>query len=126
MSRHTAKSDTQERELFNQNEPTQSLYSDEINVTDRPVIITHWNPVPGEFLCLMKFMLSGCFENVDGMAKNSTFVKDDNCDFICLCCKCNEMKISKPGRYKLVKRGILNNAQVTYRYLAQRFDGNGC
>lgn len=126
MSRHIAKSDTQERVLFNQNEPTQALYSDEINVTDRPVLVTHWNAAEGEFLCLMKFDLSGCLEDVNNMTKNSVFVKDHNCNYICLCCKCNTMKITEPGRYKLVKRGILNNAQVTYRYLAQRFDGNGC
>lgn len=118
MSNYHEKSDSKEKVIFNQNEPTQPLISNEIRVTDRPVVITHWNPIEGEFICLMKFRLDGCLDDVTG---DTVFVKDENCDYICMCCKCNTIKITEPGRYKLVKRGVLNNAQVTSKYISTRY-----
>lgn len=120
MSVHHEKSDCVEKELFNKNEPTQALLSNEIRVKDRPVVITHWNPVDGEFLCLVKFNLTGCGPSLAG---DIVFVKDCNCQYICVCCECNTITVKQPGRYKLMKRGVINNAQVTYRYISSRYLG---
>lgn len=118
MSLHHEKSSMVEKVLFNKNEPTQADLSREIRVHDRPVLITHWNPIPDEWLCLVKFNLTGCGSSLAG---DIIFVKDCNCQYICLCCECNTIKITEPGRYKLMKRGLANNAQVTYRYISSRF-----
>lgn len=119
MNCHHDKTDSSEKVVFNKNEPTQSLLSNEIRVHDRPVLITHWNAIEGEYICLVKFNLSdGCGKDIAG---DLTFAKDCNCNFICLCCKCNTIKVAIPGRYKLFKKGVLNNAQVSYKYISSRF-----
>lgn len=114
---HHERSSNKEIIIYNKNEPTQPVTSDEIRVHDRPVIITHWNPVENELICLTKFNLTGCGDDLTG---DITFVKDCNCAYICLCCECNTIKVTEPGRYKLMKRGVQNNAQVTYRYVSSR------
>ena len=118
MTQHHERSGNQEIVVYNKNEPTQPLTSNEIRVTDRPVLITHWNPVEDEWICLAKFNLTGCGEDLAG---DITFAKDCNCEYICLCCACNTIKVTEPGRYKLMKRGVLNNAQVTYRFISSRY-----
>lgn len=117
MSNYHERSDNVEHIIFNKNEPTQNRESTEITVGERPVRVTHWNAVEGEFLCLARFMVDGCLCDAEG---NIIFEKDEECNFICLCCKCPTYIIKKPGRYKLVKRGVLNNSHVTINYMSSR------
>lgn len=116
MPEHHEQSSTLETIIFNRHEPTQSTLSAEIKVQDRPALITHWNPIPGEQLCLMKFNITDCQED----AGDATFVRECG-EFVCMCCERNELKITEPGRYKLYKKGLINNSQVTVRYLSSRY-----
>ena len=100
--------------LFNENDYSQPTYSQEISVDSRPVKINHWNPVEGEFLCLMEFMVNDC-----GDGGNATLVRC-NGEPVCLCCANPTMIISTPGRYKLMKNGVFNNAQVTTQYISDK------
>lgn len=97
--------------LFNQHDYSQPTYSQEISVGSRPVKITHWNPVEGEYLCLMEFEVNKCSDG-----GNITPVKC-NGQPVCICCAQNAVIVDMPGRYKLVKYGVSNNAQVTMKHL---------
>lgn len=114
MSHHD-KTSSKRRLIYNDNEIDQASSSLEIRVHDRPVVITHWNAVEGEFLCLFQFDVDDCSDT--GIA---TMVKDCEGNPICLCCDNNQIQVDMPGRYKLIKRGILNNARVTSQYISSR------
>lgn len=115
---YTSRSDQKEIILFDKNNPTQSKESREFEVLERPVMITHYNPIEGEYVCLARLIITGCGDQATG---DMVMEKDDCCNFQCLCCACNKMIIDLPGRYKLLKNGMPNNSLVTMRYLSNRY-----
>lgn len=110
------KTSNSSRTIFNQHDVSQDCLSQEIRVQDRPVVITHWNPVPGEMICLLEFDIPDCSSQ-----GSITGVRDCNGEPICLSCDNNKIKIDTPGRYKLTKGGVINNAQVTAKYVSSRY-----
>jgi len=122
---HHEKTDSRRIILYNQNEISQSTSTREIRVEERPVIITHWNAVEGEFLCLFEFDINDC----DASGLITPVRCGSGCDtpedgttppFVCISCKDNRIQIDIPGRYKLIKRGVVNNAHVTMQYISSR------
>lgn len=112
-------SDSRDYVLFDSNNITQPSFSKTFTVKDRPVCITHYNPEEGELVCLVRIKIVGCGDNQEGRM----VVVKDCCSGspVCLCCACNEMIIKKPGRYKLMKQGVPNNADISYNYISSRY-----